>query len=389
MPYAPIYAVSQTDTLPPYTATLNVNLTTATSVTFVMANYFSGVVATGTATVVSASAGKVSYSWSQNDLATPGIYSIQWEVAFPSGTVIYPVNGYDYVTVLNNLAIGYPNVSSVFNTIHSSTSAPTSSQGNNGDYWYNTATTYFYGPKASGTWPAGFPLSASAVTLNNIAAPTGAVNMNGQKLTSLGNGSASTDGAAFGQIPLADTTAADINPLGVQGAGANGLWADSGHTHPFSSNILTTPVTVTGTTTATLLMAGPTVAIGAARANMIFEFAIWGVLTTTVDTQTVTLTARWGGASGTALISVGPSEPSSSATVSGVPWRFTGSVTLTSSTSATGEGQTDINYFPTAVNQQGATAITNTVAEQLAVTVTNSASTVSVTANGGWWKQTG
>jgi hypothetical protein len=122
---------------------------------------------------------------------------------------------------------------------------------------------------------------------------------------------------------------------------------------------------------------------------MIFEFAIWGVLTTTVDTQTVTLTARWGGASGTALISVGPSEPSSSATVSGVPWRFTGSVTLTSSTSATGEGQTDINYFPTAVNQQGATAITNTVAEQLAITVTNSASAVSVTANGGWWKQTG
>jgi hypothetical protein len=166
MSYAPIYAVSQADTLPPYTATLTnggspVNLSTATSVTFIMANYFSGVAATGTATVTNAAAGQVSYSWAQNDLSTPGIYSIQWEVAFPSGTVTYPTDGYNYLTILNNLAIGYPNVSPVFNTIHSSTSAPTSSQGNNGDFWYNTATTYFYGPKANGAWPTGYPLYAS------------------------------------------------------------------------------------------------------------------------------------------------------------------------------------------------------------------------------------
>jgi hypothetical protein len=165
--YAPIYAVSQTDTLPPYTATLTsgsspVNLTTATSITFIMANYFSGVVATGSGTVVNAAAGQVSYSWGQNDLQTPGIYAIQWEVTFPSGTITYPVNGYDYVTVLNNLSMGYPNVSPVFNTIHNSTAAPTSAQGNNGDFWYNTSTTYFYGPKANGTWPAGYPLYATS-----------------------------------------------------------------------------------------------------------------------------------------------------------------------------------------------------------------------------------
>jgi hypothetical protein len=166
MSYAPIYAVSQADTLPPYTATLTynnapVNLTTATSVTFIMANYFSGVVATGTATIVSASTGQVSYSWGSSDLATPGVYSIQWEVTFPTGNATYPAHGYNYLTVLNNLAIGYPNVSPVFNTIHSSTAAPTSAQGVNGDYWYNTSNTYFYGPKAAGVWPAGFPLYAS------------------------------------------------------------------------------------------------------------------------------------------------------------------------------------------------------------------------------------
>lgn len=166
MSYAPIYAVSQADTLPPYTATLTwnnvpVDLTTAESITFVMANYFSGVVATGSATVVNAKAGQVSYSWGSNDLATPGIYAISWEVVFPSGNATYPANGYDYLTVLNNLAIGYPNVSPVFNTIHNSTAAPTSAQGNNGDFWYNSSNTYFYGPKANGVWPAGYPLYAS------------------------------------------------------------------------------------------------------------------------------------------------------------------------------------------------------------------------------------
>lgn len=40
-----------------------------------------------------------------------------------------------------------------------------------------------------------------AVSLNEMAAPNGPVNMNSQKLTSLANGTAATDAAAFGQIP--------------------------------------------------------------------------------------------------------------------------------------------------------------------------------------------
>ena len=54
---------------------------------------------------------------------------------------------------------------------------------------------------------------------------------NSHKITSLANGSGAQDAAAFGQIPLADTTAGNILPLGTQAAGSNGKWADSGHVH--------------------------------------------------------------------------------------------------------------------------------------------------------------
>ena len=72
-------------------------------------------------------------------------------------------------------------------------------------------------------------------TLDKIAslhAPVASVAMNSQKLTGLANGSASTDSAAFGQIPVADSTAADILPVGAApAAGSTGKWADSGHVH--------------------------------------------------------------------------------------------------------------------------------------------------------------
>jgi len=38
--------------------------------------------------------------------------------------------------------------------------APSSSTGNNGDFYINTTNNYLYGPKASGAWPSGTPLTA-------------------------------------------------------------------------------------------------------------------------------------------------------------------------------------------------------------------------------------
>jgi hypothetical protein len=69
-------------------------------------------------------------------------------------------------------------------------------------------------------------------TLDAVPAPAANVSLNSHKITSLANGTAATDAAAFGQIPVADTTAADITPSGAQAAGSTGKWADAGHIHP-------------------------------------------------------------------------------------------------------------------------------------------------------------
>lgn len=58
------------------------------------------------------------------------------------------------------------------------------------------------------------------------------LDMGSNKITSVANGSASSDAAAFGQIPVLDSTAGDIQPAGTQAAGSVGQAADSGHTHP-------------------------------------------------------------------------------------------------------------------------------------------------------------
>ena len=75
-------------------------------------------------------------------------------------------------------------------------------------------------------------------TLDVIAAQHAAAadwSNNSHKITSLLNGSGAQDAAAFGQIPLVDSTAANILAAGVQTAGSNGKWADSGHIHPYGN----------------------------------------------------------------------------------------------------------------------------------------------------------
>ena len=67
--------------------------------------------------------------------------------------------------------------------------------------------------------------------LDQVGSPTASLSLNSQKITGLANGSAATDAAAFGQIPLIDSTASDIQPLGTQAAGSVGKASDAGHVH--------------------------------------------------------------------------------------------------------------------------------------------------------------
>lgn len=228
MSFIPTFVITQGSTAPAYTATLThpngnpVDLSTAVSVTLYVSNYFTNAVSDGSATIVNAPTGQVSYTWQPQDLSIPGVYAAEWEVLWTGGgTGSYPKDGYATVTIMNNLTLGFPNVTAYFNTIISGPSAPTSANGNNGDFWYNTTTGYFYGPKSGGVWPTGYPTEIGGVSLSLLLAPTADFSMGGFKLTHLANGIASTDAATVGQIPSSSS------PLAVAsgGTGQNTLQA--------------------------------------------------------------------------------------------------------------------------------------------------------------------
>lgn len=189
-----IFYITQGSTAPAITATLvdqygNIANLTGATVKFVMTNAFYGNAVNAAAAIVNATQGLVSYSWQSADTANTGLFSCQWQVTFSGGSQeTYPQGYYDQVSISPALNNGFPEIvqpTPLFNTIWSSASAPTSTQGNNGDYWYNTATGYFYGPKATGVWPAGAQINSSTIPLNEIAAPIGNVSMAGYSITSL------------------------------------------------------------------------------------------------------------------------------------------------------------------------------------------------------------
>lgn len=73
-----------------------------------------------------------------------------------------------------------------------------------------------------------------------IAAATGAISFNSQKITSLANGTASTDGAAFGQIPTGSAATPNSIAAGAIGnvPGSSGNWSKSDHVHGLTESVL-------------------------------------------------------------------------------------------------------------------------------------------------------
>lgn len=147
----------------------------------------------------------------------------------------------------------------------------------------------------------------------------------------------------------------------------------------------TTPVTVTGTTTETAVQPGPTIAAGGNYAGLWWAFEGAGLVTTTADTQTVTVNIRLGGLGGTLLLSMSI-NPNSSGTTTNAYFGFTGYVIFNSPTQATCKMQVDANYFPNSVNSNKV-AVTNTSAQQLVLSFTPSDPAMSLTINGGGWNQ--
>jgi hypothetical protein len=122
------------------------------------------------------------------------------------------------------------------NTILSGTSNPTAGIGVNGDYYMNTATNTFFGPKANGTWPAGFSMVGpqGAQGVQGTTGPQGPIGATGPAGATgpqgpIGlTGPAGATGATGPQGPIGLTGPAGATgaqgPQGIQGvAGTNGL----------------------------------------------------------------------------------------------------------------------------------------------------------------------
>jgi hypothetical protein len=128
------------------------------------------------------------------------------------------------------------------------TTAPTTSTGNNGDFFINTATNTLYGPKANGTWPVGTSLVGpqGPQGLQGPTGPQGPIGLTGPTGVTGPQGSIGLSGPAGatgasgpqGPIGLTGPTGATgpQGPIGLTGpAGTNGTAVLNGTTAPSTS----------------------------------------------------------------------------------------------------------------------------------------------------------
>lgn len=95
------------DTWPPLATTLTkadgqpIDLTTADNVKINMRTPTNDI-RQGTCTVTNGTLGVVSYTFVPGDTATAGIYKLEWEINFPSGTQTAPNDGYKELLVIES-----------------------------------------------------------------------------------------------------------------------------------------------------------------------------------------------------------------------------------------------------------------------------------------------
>lgn len=99
------FTMKANDRLPSIQATLSADLTTATSVKFIMKTITGNTVkVNATATIVTPSTGIVRYDWLAVDTATPGSYQAEWEVTWTGGKKqTFPTLTYHTVDILADL----------------------------------------------------------------------------------------------------------------------------------------------------------------------------------------------------------------------------------------------------------------------------------------------
>lgn len=101
----PDFKVKTFDRLPVIQATLNADLTTAVSVSFIMRPAAGGTVKiNAAASIVDAGAGIVEYDWLATDTDTAGLFNAEWEVHWPSSrTQTFPTDSYHSIEIVADL----------------------------------------------------------------------------------------------------------------------------------------------------------------------------------------------------------------------------------------------------------------------------------------------
>ena len=141
------------------------------------------------------------------------------------------VNTYDEIQVTNNGATVTANVINGNSRSRygiNFSGAGTTGQVATGNNISGMATAASNSATASVTWLANTGVAHSLPS---------ALAMGSSKITGLANGSAASDAAAFGQIPVIDSTAADIQPDGVQAAGNSTKAAAANHVHQNNADL--------------------------------------------------------------------------------------------------------------------------------------------------------
>jgi hypothetical protein len=134
------------------------------------------------------------------------------------------------------------------------------------------------------------------------------------------------------------------------------------------------PATFTGVTTAETLMSLPLPA-GELAAGQHYVISCSGVMTTTADTQTITLNVNVGA---TAVLTLSSLNPDSTGDLTNGPWSFDADIWITAGPKGGAAGKFYVNFFLNGANQGSPTAV-SAASSSIALTVTPSANAVSIT----------
>jgi hypothetical protein len=220
-----------------------------------------------------------------------------------------------------------------------------------------------------GTQAAGnSPLAAAAnhvhamPRLDQVAAPTAALAMNGQKITGGANGTASTDFATIGQLPAVpnlDSTAGDFLGLGTGAAGSSPNSARADHVHPaVTAGLLTVggtglelPSAVTNQAAVSNSVAVSTVAQLTVPANepsagAVYEIWAYGIYSMASTATSLAFGINWGAQS------LGSQAVGTGASAANARWRIHVMIVFNSATQCFTNAKVDV-----ATTNTGATSV--------------------------------